>query len=118
MIVGWKPGAPVQHAIEAALPWLRRAEKVSVLWIEKAGVEPYDRSARAFFAEIGIAAQFIGLPRNRQSVGKQLLAEAKRLGGDCLLIGAFTHGMLWDALVGGVTRDVLSHADIPVFLMR
>jgi nucleotide-binding universal stress UspA family protein len=118
IIVGWKPGAPVRRVIEAARPWLIRAEKVSVLWVAKLGVEPYDRCARDFFSEIGIAAQIIGLQRDHESVGRQLLSEAARLGGDCLLTGAFRHGLFWDAILGGVTRDVLANADIPVFLMR
>ena len=49
IIVGWKPGDPVKHAIEAALPWLRQAEEVSVLWVAKPGAQPYDGSARDFF---------------------------------------------------------------------
>ncbi len=118
MVVGWKPGAPTQAAVEAALPWLRQADRVSVLWVEKAGAEPYDRAAREFFDKLEIDARIIRLRPGEQSVGRQLLAEAKRLGGDCLLSGAFRHSSLWQALLGGVTRDVLAHADIPLFMMR
>jgi nucleotide-binding universal stress UspA family protein len=118
MVIGWKPGDPVKRAIKAALPWLWCAGQVTVLWVEKPGAEPYDRSARAFFADVGIDAPIIGLKRDHQSVGRQLLDETARQGGDCLLVGAFRHGALWDALFGGVTRDVLSHAELPVFLMR
>jgi nucleotide-binding universal stress UspA family protein len=118
IIVGWKPGDAVRRAISAALPWLRRAKKVSVLWVAKQGAEPYEASAREFFAKLGTEAEIVALSRNHQSVGAQLLAEAMRRGGDCLLIGAFRHGSLWDAVLGGVTRDVLGHAEIPVFLMR
>jgi nucleotide-binding universal stress UspA family protein len=118
IVIGWKPGEAAQHAIVAALPWLERAEKISVLWAPKPGVEPYDASARAFFAKIGVAASIIGLQHDGLSVGAQLLREAERRGGDCLLIGAFKHGAIWDALWGGVTRDVLGHANIPVFLTR
>lgn len=118
VVVGWKPGAPAEQTVEAALPWLKRAGKVSVLWTEKAGAPPYDASARAFFAKLGIAVEIIRLQRDRRSVGVQLLDEAARLGGDCLVIGAFHHGALWQAVLGGVTRDVLAHAGIPVFLMR
>ena len=119
IIVGWKPGAAVKRAIGSAKPWLKNAEMVKVLWVAKSGVGPYDRSARDFFGKIGIAAQIDGLRRDHhQSVGCQLITEAARLGGDCLLIGAFKHGLFWDAILGGVTRDVLAHADIPVFLMR
>lgn len=117
-VIGWKPGDPVKHSVEAAAPWLRRADKVSVLCVAKQGAEPYEAGARTFFDKLGIAAQIIGLQRNDQSVGRQLLGEASRIGGDCLLIGAFKHSALWEAVLGGVTRDVLAHADIPVFLMR
>jgi nucleotide-binding universal stress UspA family protein len=118
VVVGWKPGAAVERAVEAALPWLQRAERVTVLWTEKAGVEPYDVSARAFFAKLRIAAEFIRLRRDARGVGVQLLDRAALLGGDCLLIGAYRHSALWQAVLGGVTRDVLAHAELPVFLMR
>jgi nucleotide-binding universal stress UspA family protein len=118
VVVGWKPGAAAQQAIEAALPGLERAERVTVLSAEKAGAEPYEASARAFFAKLGIAAEIIGLRRDTRSVGAQLLARAAQLGGDCLLIGASRHGVLWESVLGGVTHDVLAHAEIPVFLKR
>ncbi|WP_298357018.1 universal stress protein [Rhodoblastus sp.] len=118
IVIGWKPGTPVERAAEAALPWLRKAEKVSVIWVPKGGKAPYDASGRQFFERLGIAANVIRLEPNGQSVGAQLLAETTRLGGDCLLIGAFRHSALWNALLGGVTHDVLAHAEIPVFMMR
>jgi nucleotide-binding universal stress UspA family protein len=118
VVVGWKPGAAAEQAVEAALPWLRKAKRVTVLWTEKAGAAPYDASARALFARLGIAAEIIRLGSDRRGVGAQLLAAATRLGGDCLLIGAYRHGALWQAVLGGVTRDVLAHAELPVFLRR
>ncbi len=118
VVVGWKPGDPVKHAIAAAKPWLERAEKVSVVWVAKHGAEPYDESARAFFRDLEMAADIIGLQRDHASVGHQILSEATRLGADCLVIGAFKHGALWDAMLGGVTRDVIAHTEMPVFLMR
>jgi nucleotide-binding universal stress UspA family protein len=118
VVVGWKPGAAAEQAVEAALPWLTKAERVTVLWTEKAGAEPYDASARALFARLGIAAEIIRLHPDRRGVGAQLLDRAVRLGGDCLLIGAYRHGALWQAVLGGVTRDVLAHAELPVFLRR
>lgn len=118
IVIGWKPGTPVERAAEAALPWLRKAEKISVVWVPKAGKAPYDASARQFFDRLGIAANVIRLEPNRQRVGAQLLAETARLGSDCLIIGAFRHSALWNALLGGVTHDVLAHTEIPVFMMR
>ncbi len=118
IVVGWKPGKAVEQTLDAALPWLRKAEKVSVVWVQKAGAEPYDASARAFFGRLGITADVLRLEPGRNSVGVQLLTETMHLAGDCLLIGAFRRSAFWEAILGGVTRDVLAHAEIPVFMMR
>ena len=116
IVVGWKPGEEVKRAVHAALPWLTRAGKVTVISVEKPGAD-YQASARTFFAELDIPADCIELRREPGSVGLQLLASADRLGADSLLIGAFKHGALWEAILGGVTRDVLAAARIPVFMM-
>ena len=116
IVVGWKPGEEVKRAVHAALPWLTRAGKVTVISVEKPGAD-YQASARAFFAELDIAADCIELRREPGSVGLQLLASVDRPGGDSLPIGAFKHGALWEAILGGVTRDVLAAARIPVFMM-
>ncbi|MCM5557530.1 universal stress protein [Pleomorphomonas sp. JP5] len=116
IVVGWKPGEQVERAVRAALPWLRRADKVTVVAVQKPGAD-YLSSARALFSELGIAVDCIELRRESGSVGLQLLASADRLGADSLLIGAYKHGALWEAILGGVTRDVLAAARLPVFMM-
>jgi nucleotide-binding universal stress UspA family protein len=115
--IGWKPGKSAEQAIAAALRWLRCAERITVLWAAKAGAEPYDASARAFFTGLGLDVEIRRLERKEKRVGLDLLAEATRVG-DCLLAGAYRHGALWESIFGGVTHDVLKHAEIPVFLMR
>jgi nucleotide-binding universal stress UspA family protein len=115
--IGWKPGKSAERAIAAALPWLGRAERITVLWAAKAGAEPYDVSARAFFAGLGLDVEIRRLERTGKSVGLDLLAEAA-LVGDCLLTGAYGHAALWESIFGGVTHDLLAHADMPLFMMR
>lgn len=117
IVVGWKPGEAVRRAATRARPWLARADKVTVVCVTKPGGEPYDVSARAFFGEMGIDAEIVAVGRSGPSVGRQLLAETAQRGGDSLLIGAFKHGALWEAILGGVTRDVLAAARLPVFMM-
>lgn len=116
IVVGWKPGEQIGRAVREALPWLTRAGKVTVVSIEKPGFD-YVTSARTLFADLGIDVDCIALRRETGSVGLHLLASADRLGADSLLIGAYKHGALWEAILGGVTRDVLAAARIPVFMM-
>jgi nucleotide-binding universal stress UspA family protein len=118
IVIGWKPGRAVEQTVEAALPWLAKAEKVSVAFFQKSGAEPYDASARVLLNRLGVAAEVVRIEPGGERVGAQLLAATARLGGDCLLIGAFQHGSLWEALLGGVTRYVLTKAELPVFMMR
>lgn len=118
IVIGWKPGEAVVRAVRQAEPWLRRAERITVVSVRKpGGGDAYEASARAHFAEMGLAVDFVGLERDGPSVGRQLLDATGRLGGDSLLVGAFKHGALWEAILGGVTRDVLAAATIPVFMM-
>ncbi|WP_176086687.1 universal stress protein [Martelella sp. HB161492] len=117
IVVGWKPGAPVERAAENALPWLAKADKISVVCVETAGRRGYADNARNWFDKAGLRADITTVTKGDGSVGQQLLAEAERLGSDSLLIGAFKHGELWEAILGGVTRDVLAAAQLPVFMM-
>lgn len=115
--IGWKPGAQIERMIGAARPWLDIAERITVLTVASPSGADYGDSARAFFGGLGLPVEVVVLPRGAQSVGQQLAAEAIRRGAGCLGIGAFRHGELWEDLIGGVTRDILSGADLPVFLM-
>jgi len=117
IVVGWKPGEAVKRCARQARPWLAKARKVTVVSFEKPGSEAYRTSARAFFSDLGIAVDCVGLRRDNTGVGYQLLAAADRLGADSLLTGAFKHGALWEAILGGVTHDVLAAARLPVFMM-
>ena len=49
--------------------------------------------------------------------GQTLLNTAHQLGADMLVMGAYAHSPLRELILGGVTRYMLEHADLPV-LMR
>jgi nucleotide-binding universal stress UspA family protein len=51
-------------------------------------------------------------------VAQQLLARAAELQADLLVVGAFGHGPLRERVFGGVTRALLEHADMPVFVLQ
>jgi nucleotide-binding universal stress UspA family protein len=56
------------------------------------------------------------LARSDESVGAQLLEEARAISADCLVMGAYRHGDLIERILGGVTHHMLQAADIPLFL--
>jgi CrcB protein len=114
--IAWKPGDAANRAIEAALPLLLSAERVSLLIGTGDGAAAPDHLP-ATLQRAGIAADLVRFQAEGQSTGQALLARAQAVGADLLVMGAFTHRPLAEALLGGVTREVLASADMPV-LMR
>ena len=57
------------------------------------------------------------LPIGCGPFGQTLLDEAHRVAADLLVMGAYAHSPLRELLLGGVTRYMLTHADLPI-LMR
>ena len=50
------------------------------------------------------------------SIAAQILDRAKQTHVGLLVMGAYTHSRLREAMFGGITRDVLASAEIPVLL--
>lgn len=46
-----------------------------------------------------------------------VIAEARRLDADMLIVGSHGYGAVYDLLVGSVSRGILKHADIPVLVV-
>jgi nucleotide-binding universal stress UspA family protein len=113
--IAWREDERTNRAALSALRLLSLAERVFVL----AGA-PAESPLRPpeFFKEHGVAAELHILQLSRQrAFGEALLAKAHELGADMLVMGAYVHQPLVRLVLGGVTRYMLTHADIPV-LMR
>lgn len=51
-----------------------------------------------------------------QSVAEELLSELAENHSDLLVMGCYGHSRLTEMILGGVTRHILGHVQIPVFL--
>ena len=54
--------------------------------------------------------------RQAGSPGETILDEARGLGCDLLIKGAYTQSRLRQVIFGGATRHILEHAEVPVFM--
>jgi len=107
------------RTIKAVLSGLRcaaRAEEIHVL----AGTRDASQPPRLpdLLDEHGVTAKLHVLPiSGQQAFGETLLRTAHQLGADMLVMGAFARHPVRSLIIGGVTRHMLAHADLPV-LMR
>ena len=122
MAIAWKASETAERAVLAALPWLRRAQRISVLVAERQGEKPPE-ALLALLAGHGVAGTAIAVApvvtdAGDDGVGAALLAAARSLGADSLVIGAYRRHRFFEWVLGGVTRHVLHHADLPAFMLH
>lgn len=113
--IAWRDDKQTARAVIPALRCLKTAERVHVI----TGMR--DRVERPLMPRIlvehGIQAELHVLPIGSGPFGQALLDEAHKVGADLLVMGAYAHSPLRELLLGGVTRYMLTHADLPI-LMR
>jgi nucleotide-binding universal stress UspA family protein len=120
IVIAWNQSREATLAIRGALPLLRRAERVSIL--EGDNVEnPFGLrylpkfDLRAWLARHGIEAQFQAFSGGKER-GAALLDATHALGGDLIVIGAWGHSRITELVLGGTTRHLFQHSDLPLLV--
>ncbi len=113
--IAWREDDRTGKAVLAALRWLGRAEEIHLLAGAREGaVRPH---LPEILEEHGITANLHVLPvTGQRAFGEVLLAKAHELRADMLIMGAFARHPVRTLILGGVTRHMLAHADLPVFM--
>ncbi|MFN4087716.1 MAG: universal stress protein [Alphaproteobacteria bacterium] len=113
----WNGSAEAARAVAAALPMLRRAERVHIMEVdEKLGPEAAQAGLPDYLAWHGIAAETTRLEADYREPGEALLAEALRVGARLIVMGAYTHSRMRQLILGGVTSHLLTACPVPVML--
>ena len=67
-------------------------------------------------ARHGVAAERLIRPAGRKGIARTLLDACSETGAGLLVMGAYEHSKLSEDLMGGVTRDILADAHLPVLM--
>jgi protein CrcB len=108
--IAWKNDAQAEKSVHAALPLLRKAQQIHILSADGPAEAP------AILQEHGIQATLSDVPDGPASTAQRLLQAAHQIGADLLVMGAYAHGEWREMVFGGVTRTMLTEADLPLFL--
>jgi nucleotide-binding universal stress UspA family protein len=120
VLVAWDGSAPAARALADALPILVRAERVEILSVDGRGIDDVHEHGRAVtrhLARHGIDATF-KRTTSAGDIGNTILSHAADIGADFLVMGAYGHSKLREALFGGTTRTLLESMTIPVLMSR
>ena len=117
VLIGWNRSALSARAMLTAMPFLERAQEVTIVTVTtgaKPGPSPQDMARHLAWHSIDAGVKEIA--PDYRTVGEVLLAEAEEAGSDLVVMGAYSQGRLRELLMGGVTRQVLGHAQVPVLM--
>jgi nucleotide-binding universal stress UspA family protein len=114
VVIAWNGTGGAWRAVAGALPWIVRAEEVTILLV----AEPEDVAAElvAWLESEGVEPRVRSVPRASGHLGDQLIDEADAIGADMLVMGAYRYNEPLEWLLGGTTRHALRHADLPLIL--
>lgn len=115
--IAWNGSAEAARAVAGAMPILEKADAVHIL---TAATRKTDLSAAESLADYlawhGILAATKPVELIEASVGAALLMTAEDLGADLLVMGGYTHSRLRQLILGGVTKHMLGHAEMPILM--
>jgi nucleotide-binding universal stress UspA family protein len=120
-LMAWDGSREAVRALNDALPLLGEAEEVTLMFVGPKETElerqrlSLDRVTH-HLQRHGIAARIEETVQGEISISDVLLSRAADLGADLIVAGLYHHSQLREALIGGVSRDLLDHMTVPVLM--
>lgn len=119
--VAWKSGRESARAIKDAMPFLETAGQVNILEVvayeagKPANMINCNRIGR-HLSNYGIAVKVDQLIAGNIPVGDVILNQAWEIGGDLLVMGAYSNVHRGKAVLGPVAKHILKHMTMPVLM--
>ena len=120
-LIAWDETREATRAVNDALPLLARAKTVTVITVftQQSEFERAHVGLRRVVHHLerhGIPARAEEAIRGDLAISDVLLSRAADLGADLIVAGAYHHSQLREALLGGVSRELLQHMTVPVLM--
>ena len=120
IMIAWDQSTPALRAARQALALLALGSYVHVVMVDPPRDAPDRSDPGGAFAEFlsrhGIKAQVSVCNKDDVSIASTLQRRAVELGCDLIVMGAYGHSRLRQAIFGGATRDMLEKARLPVLM--
>ena len=121
ILIAWNGSTEQAHTNAFAMPFLRQAEKVTVLYVQGGSPEgPSVEEAALHLRRNGMNADAVTVKRgdrpSGETIGEITLEHAASLGCDLVVKSAYTQSRLRQMIFGGATRHILAKAAVPVLM--
>jgi nucleotide-binding universal stress UspA family protein len=118
IIIGWNNSQEASRATSAAIPLLKQAKRVHIVTAKQyaSDLSKLDR-LRDFLSKFHGIQTSVEMVVPKIFAGEALFEAAKKGNFDLIVAGAYGHnGGLKELMLGGATKYLLTHTDLPVFM--
>lgn len=121
IFVAWDSGETAARAVHVALPYLKEAESITVgcfdpvVSEERDGVNPGSELAK-WLSHHDCNVTVTQYPSGGKEIGQSIQDRAKEIGADLIVMGAYGHARLLQAVFGGTTRTMIDQINLPVLM--
>lgn len=119
VVIAWKSSREASRALHDALPLLQRARSVEVLLVDNdvdRGSQGDDMGAHftSHLVRHGVSAELVRRSSAHSTTGEAILDHAREHRADLIVAGGYSHPRALEQVFGGVTRNLLESATVPV----
>jgi nucleotide-binding universal stress UspA family protein len=120
IVAAWRPTAECARAFHDALPFMVAADSVELLIVdpvvgERGHGEQPGTDIAAHLSRHGVNVNVLARPSHDNRIATVLLDHVKEVHAGMLVVGGYGHSRLREWALGGVTRELLFTAHVPVF---
>ena len=111
-LLAWDGKRECARALKAAMPMLSRVKKIDIV-----AINCEDDDAKEIADHIGrheIQTEVHSVEDGHFDIGEVLLNQATTLDSQMMIMGAYGHSRIRELMLGGTTRHVLEHVQLPV----
>ncbi|MGZ6213153.1 MAG: universal stress protein [Candidatus Binataceae bacterium] len=112
----WNGSTEATRAVAGALPFLTRAERVTVLRVEEEEWFAPTDDLEVYLDRHGVKTVIAKVLPKEGKTGHSLLAGAAEAKADLMVMGAYTRSKVRQLILGSVTGYVMKNATLPVLL--
>jgi nucleotide-binding universal stress UspA family protein len=121
VMLGWSGTREATRAAHDARLLARPGAKVHIAFIQR-GAAGRDETSRddlaAAFDRLGFRTEVTEAAKGSEDTGEQLMRMAREAGADVLAVGAYGHSLVYDFVVGAVTRQLYDVPELPILFSR
>jgi nucleotide-binding universal stress UspA family protein len=119
ILVAWRDTRESARALDEAMPFLRSARTTRLFMVEEAERNDDAEDAvniAAHLSRHGTKAEIRSARASGRPISEVLLEEASKMAADLVVMGGYGHSRWSEWILGGTTREMIAHAEVPILI--